>query len=94
MTDDVDMRRRRAFYRANHRGTKELDLLIGRFAEARLDTMDVAALDHFERFLALPDPLLQSAIFDPGAVPLSDFADLVAGVRLFHGLAATNERHR
>ncbi len=89
MTDDVDMRRRRALYRANHRGTKEIDHVVGRFAEARLDTMDVAALDRFERFLALPDPLLQRDSSNRGAVPLSEFADLVAEVRAFHGLAAT-----
>lgn len=86
MTDDVDMRRRRALYRACHRGTKELDHVIGRFAEARVPEMAGAALDAFERFLALPDPLLQTAVFDPAAAPIPDHADLIADVRRFHGL--------
>ena len=34
MTDDVASRRRRAVFRAGHRGTKEMDWLLGRFAEA------------------------------------------------------------
>ena len=34
MTDDVESRRRRAAFRATHRGNKEMDWLIGRFAQA------------------------------------------------------------
>ena len=39
MTDDVASRRRRAVFRASHRGTKEMDWLIGRFAESRVAGM-------------------------------------------------------
>ena len=31
--DGLEIRRKRAFYRASHRGTKELDIMLGRFAE-------------------------------------------------------------
>jgi len=34
--NDLDASRRRALYRAEHRGTKELDWLLGRFARAEL----------------------------------------------------------
>ena len=34
MPDDLEMRRRRAAYRASHRGTKEMDIILGRYAEA------------------------------------------------------------
>ncbi|TMJ66522.1 MAG: succinate dehydrogenase assembly factor 2, partial [Alphaproteobacteria bacterium] len=39
MTDDVERRRRRAVYRACHRGTKEMDWILGRFAQAALADM-------------------------------------------------------
>ena len=42
MTDDVAIRRRRAAYRASHRGTKEMDLILGRYAVARLPDMTAA----------------------------------------------------
>ena len=29
MPDDLEMRRRRAAYRASHRGTKEMDIILG-----------------------------------------------------------------
>ena len=31
--DGLEIRRKRAFYRAHHRGTKELDLILGRYAK-------------------------------------------------------------
>ena len=34
MASELDTRRRRAYWRACHRGTKEIDLLFGRYAEA------------------------------------------------------------
>ena len=42
MTDDAETRRRRAAYRACHRGTKEMDWILGRFAEAALPAMPLA----------------------------------------------------
>jgi antitoxin CptB len=93
MTDEMDVRRRRALYRANHRGTKEMDVLLGRFAEARLPEMPDGGLERFERFLALPDPSLQSWILEPAGLSASEldeseFRDVVVEVRLFHGLDA------
>jgi antitoxin CptB len=87
MADDLDVRRRRASYRAHHRGTKEMDLLVGRYADARLAAWSEDALQHFERFLNLPDPLLQAWIFSGGAES-GEFQDLLTDIRVFHRLAA------
>jgi antitoxin CptB len=91
--DAFDVRRRRALYRAQHRGTKEMDLLMGRFAGARLPQMSETELTRFEALLALPDPDLQRWILAPGeganaadAGPVPQFADLIDDVRDFHGL--------
>lgn len=45
-------------YRAWHRGMREVDLLLGRFADACLGEMSAEELEGFARLLALPDPLL------------------------------------
>lgn len=45
--EDLSMRRRRLKYRAAHRGTLELDMLIGTFAAAAADRMDEAELRRF-----------------------------------------------
>jgi len=86
MTDDVATRRRRAFYRAHHRGTKEMDWILGRFAEQAIDKFSTDRLGMFERLLTLPDPDLQDMILHPELKPAGEFAELVAEVRVFHGL--------
>ena len=50
-----DERRKRLLYRAQHRGFKEADLLIGGYAAARLQSMSAAELDEFETLIALAD---------------------------------------
>jgi antitoxin CptB len=87
MTDDVASRRRRAAFRASHRGTKEMDWLVGRFADARLPDMPIETLADFERLLQMPDPLLYDMIFYPDIAPPGEFATLIAALRAFHGLA-------
>lgn len=89
--DPLDARRRRAAYRAAHRGTKEMDILLGRYADANLAGFDEAALSRFEQFLALPDPDLQRWFFAPETAANIEFASIVADLRLFHGLEATSE---
>jgi len=53
--EDIGMRRRRLRYRAWHRGTRELDLLLGPFADASSDAMPGAELDAFEALLSEED---------------------------------------
>ncbi len=87
MTDtDLDPRRRRAAYRATHRGTKELDWLVGRYAEAHLATMDDATLTRFEELLVMPEPQLQAWLLAPAGTPAEggELADLIAAIRRFH----------
>lgn len=86
MTDDADTRRRRAVYRACHRGTKEMDWILGRFAERSVGDMTPDRLSLFERMLELPDPDLQDMVLHPEFAPAGEFAGLVAELRIFHGL--------
>jgi antitoxin CptB len=86
--DELDVRRRRAAYRAAHRGTKEMDWLLGRYAEARLAAMTECQLTEFEQLLAIADPDLQGWLIEPAAQSDRAFAALVADIRAFHGLGA------
>jgi antitoxin CptB len=82
--DGLEIRRKRALYRANHRGTKELDLILGRYAEERVPGMDEARLTQFEEFLALPDTDIDQWI--RGFAAPDGAASSVADVRAFLGL--------
>ena len=49
--EDLDVRRRRLRFRAWHRGIREMDLLMGAFADATIATLDDADLRCFEGVL-------------------------------------------
>jgi len=85
--DALELRRRRALYRAQHRGTKEMDWLLGRYAEAHLPGMDAAALTAFEQFITISDVELQTWFLYPEQVKDRAFDSLVGAVRVFHKLA-------
>ena len=52
----LEPRLKRLLYRANHRGMRELDMLIGQFAESRVATLTEAEAAEFERLLDVQDP--------------------------------------
>ena len=65
-----------------------MDIVLGRFAQARLAAMSADELAVFERLLALPDPLLTHWFSQPAApADLGEFAALVGLLRSHHGLA-------
>jgi antitoxin CptB len=61
-SEGLDARRRRLLYRSWHRGTREMDLIMGRFADAAIGTLSEAELDDFERLSDAPDPDLYAWI--------------------------------
>ncbi|MFZ3237299.1 MAG: succinate dehydrogenase assembly factor 2 [Stellaceae bacterium] len=55
MPTPSDIRRKRLLYRSWHRGMRETDLILGRFAEAHLAGFDDAQLDRYEALLECND---------------------------------------
>jgi antitoxin CptB len=58
----LDDRRKRLLFRSWHRGTREMDLIFGRFADAEIGNLSEAELAQFERLMEVPDPDLYAAI--------------------------------
>ncbi len=82
-TDSIAIRRKRARYRAWHRGTQEMDLLLGPYADAEVDGMDAAALERFERFMNEADTDLQKWLLGQEAAPADADHALLAAVLAF-----------
>ena len=78
----LDARRRRMLFRAWRRGMREMDLVMGRFADANLPAMSEAELDEFERLLDAPDPEILSWITGEAPVPAAFDTPLLARLRL------------
>ena len=67
--DDLVRRRKRLKFRSWHRGTKEMDLLLGPFADACLDGFDASLLGQYEALLEQPEPDLYEWILGRAAPP-------------------------
>ena len=58
--NDTQILRKKLRWRAWHRGTQELDLLLGSFADQNLESMDAQTLKDFELFMLAEDPEIQA----------------------------------
>lgn len=81
---DLDPRRRRLLFRAWHRGIREMDLIAGRFAEARVADMTETELDQFEHLIEAQDHDVFAWI--TGAMPVPEDYDtaIFRAVKAFH----------
>jgi antitoxin CptB len=66
---DLEVRRKRAYFNSWHRGTREMDLLIGGFAEENLASLTPEELGRYEQLLQLPDSDLYAWITGQAEIP-------------------------
>jgi antitoxin CptB len=83
MTDADDTRRKRLLFQSWHRGMKEMDLVLGNFAERHLADFSPAQLDTFERLLAEEDADLWNWLSGRSPVPEDVFSDVWTLVQEF-----------
>jgi antitoxin CptB len=84
-SDKLDVRRRRLLFRAWRRGTREMDLILGRFAEARLAELSESDVAELERLMDVPDQDLFAWV--SGAAPPAANYDtpVLRAIVAFHG---------
>ncbi|GAA3856113.1 succinate dehydrogenase assembly factor 2 [[Pseudomonas] carboxydohydrogena] len=73
-SDGLDDRRKRLLFRCWHRGTKEMDYILGRFADAHIADLSEDEISDFERLIELPDPDLYDAFNDKASLD-AEYAD-------------------
>lgn len=61
-SDGLDDRRKRLLFRCWHRGTREMDLILGRFADAEIAGLADRELAELEHLIEVPDPDLYAAL--------------------------------
>ena len=67
--EDLAMRRRRLRYRAWHRGTKEMDLVLGPFADAHVERFEAPELQRLEALMDEEDTDLLKWVMGQEPVP-------------------------
>ena len=87
LSTDIDRQRRRLHFRSWHRGTKEMDHLLGRFADAHLDGLDAELLNAYDALLQEADPDLYNWITGREAPPDHISGSLIALMMQFHNTA-------
>ncbi|NJR14028.1 MAG: succinate dehydrogenase assembly factor 2 [Phyllobacteriaceae bacterium] len=86
-SEGLDERRKRALWRAWRRGTREMDIMFGLFANEAIAGFDDADLAEFERLLDEQDTDLQKWFM--GQVPVATDFD----TPLFHRIVAFRAAH-
>lgn len=81
---DLDPRRRKILFRAWHRGMREMDLIMGRFADAEIGGLSDAELDEFERLIEVLDRDLLSWVTGEADVPENYDSEVFRRLKAFH----------
>ena len=83
-SDGLDPRRRRLLFRSWHRGIREADLIMGRFADTHIGDLNEAELDQYEHLLEAQEQDLLSWIVGQAEIPPDQDTPMFRRVRDFH----------
>jgi antitoxin CptB len=81
---DLDERRKRILFRSWHRGMREMDLLMGKFSDARISELSDAELDDYEILIDAPDRDILGWLTGEFALPEEYNTPLFQKLKAFH----------
>ncbi len=58
MNDKFEIFKKKLIYRAGHRGTKEMDILLSSFVDKNIDLFNEQLLDELDKFLNFEDEVI------------------------------------
>ena len=80
MEKNTEIIRKKILFRSWHRGTKEMDLILGTYADNNLALMSNDDLMHFQNFLNLSDPDLYKWLISEEKGFPDEFKDLIEDI--------------
>jgi antitoxin CptB len=83
----LDARQRRILFRSWHRGMREMDLVLGRFADAEIGSLCDSELDDYELLLEARDRDVFSWLTGEAEVPSLYDTPVLRKIRAFHSHA-------
>jgi antitoxin CptB len=90
--ESPEVQRKRLRFRSWHRGTREMDLLLGAFADHHLAGFSAAQLDRYDALLELSDPDLFAWITGKEMVPAAHNTDIMKLLQSFKIPAKTIDK--
>jgi antitoxin CptB len=82
--ESLETRRKRLRFQAWHRGTREMDLILGRFVDSSIAELDESALGELEVLFNWPDPDLFAWIMGQADVPPEADTPTLRRIIAFH----------
>lgn len=79
----MDDRRKRLLIRAWRRGFREMDMIMGGYAQANLESFDDASLESFEALLGLADQTVYGWIIGRDEAPAEHQGPVLEGLKRF-----------
>ena len=61
---DKDILKKKILYRSKHRGTKEMDLLLGNFVKKNIDKFNESEINQLEKLLEIDDEIIHKWYFE------------------------------
>jgi antitoxin CptB len=83
-SEGLNERQRRLLFRSWHRGIRETDLVLGRFADAHIADLSDRDMDIYERLLDVPDHDLYVWVTGEASIPDEHSSDLLDRIIGFH----------
>ena len=84
-SEGLDLRRRKLKFRLWHRGIREMDLVMGGFADAELSALSDEQMTEVEGWLDVPDQQMFAWVNGSEAPPADLDTPLFRKLRTFHG---------
>ena len=83
MVNEDQKLRKMLIFRGSHRGLKEMDLLLGGFAQKHVPAMSQTEMTDFQRILSLPDQELLAWYMGTESVPVDKISPLLVRILEF-----------
>jgi len=88
VNEPLTTRRKRLIHRSRYRGSREADLIFGRFADVHVKSMEPDALDRYEALIEESDQDLMAWVMGREPVPARHDNDIFDLLRRFNAIAA------
>lgn len=79
----LDPRRRKLLFRSWHRGLREMDLILGSFADAEIAALTDAEIEQYEKLLDIPDTDMLPVLTGERPVPDTQDRDILNKILAF-----------
>jgi antitoxin CptB len=83
-SEGLSVRRRKLLFRAWRRGVREMDLIVGRFADVYIDKFDERSLDDFEHLIEAPNADLYAWVVGQDSIPADYDTTVLRQLIAFH----------